>query len=227
VLAFPGLFEMRCDPTKAGDEPDRWLWSCVIVTTDATGPAGDIHDRTPLILAPDRFNAWLDPHSTDAQQIYDMPGGIVRDALAVRPISTAVNEVGNNGPQLIHALDLEHPDEPLQLTLAGRAAQASPARKGHSHAAAGGIVRRQRPNRRSARLPVRAGHAQMSCSRVEGHSSTTNSPMPTMPRARLRPGSCQKRCRTGCSPAARTRRCAKRRTAATVRLSWAVRNSFG
>jgi hypothetical protein len=48
--------------------------------------------------------------------------GIVMDPLEVRPVSTQVNRVGNNGPQLIDPLHIDHPDEPLQLTLTGRAA---------------------------------------------------------------------------------------------------------
>jgi putative SOS response-associated peptidase YedK len=39
-----------CRPKKAKDDPDRWLWSATIVATDARGPAGEVHDRTPLIL---------------------------------------------------------------------------------------------------------------------------------------------------------------------------------
>jgi putative SOS response-associated peptidase YedK len=42
VLAFAGLYEMWRNPSKADDDPNRWLWSTVIITTDATGPAGDV-----------------------------------------------------------------------------------------------------------------------------------------------------------------------------------------
>jgi putative SOS response-associated peptidase YedK len=122
VLAFAGLYEMWRDPTKADDDPDRWLWTTVIITTEATGAAGEIHDRTPLILPPDRINAWLDPNRTEPDQVYDVLDGIVISPLEVRPVSTKVNRVGNDGADLIDPLDVEHPDEPLQLTLTGRAA---------------------------------------------------------------------------------------------------------
>jgi putative SOS response-associated peptidase YedK len=85
-------------------------------------PAGDdVHDRTPLILRRDRVNAWLDPSRTKAQQIYEVLDGIVLEPLAVRPVSSRVNRVGTDGPDLIELLS-EHPDEPLQLTLTARAA---------------------------------------------------------------------------------------------------------
>jgi len=32
----------RALPAKAEDDPDRWLWSATIITTDASGPAGEI-----------------------------------------------------------------------------------------------------------------------------------------------------------------------------------------
>jgi putative SOS response-associated peptidase YedK len=122
LLAFAGLYELWRDHTKADDDPDRWLWSAVIITTDATGPSGEVHDRTPLILPPERFDAWLDPNRTDPGKVYDVLNGIVMPPLDVRPISTKVNRVANDGPDLLDPLDLNHPDEPLQLTLTGRAA---------------------------------------------------------------------------------------------------------
>lgn len=42
MLAFAGLYEWWPDPSKAEDDPDRWLWTAVVITTDATGPAGEI-----------------------------------------------------------------------------------------------------------------------------------------------------------------------------------------
>ena len=122
VLAFAGLYELWRDHTKPDDDPDRWLWTAVIITTDATGPSGEVHDRTPLILPYDRVNAWLDPNRTEPNDIYEVLNGIIMQPLDVRPISTAVNKVGNNGPDLLEPLDLNHPDEPIQLTLTGRAA---------------------------------------------------------------------------------------------------------
>ena len=91
--------------SKADDGPDRWLWSAVIITTDATGPSGEIHDRTPLILPYDRVDAWLDPNRTEPDAVYEVLDGIVMQPLAVRPVSTQVNKVGNDGPELLKPLD--------------------------------------------------------------------------------------------------------------------------
>jgi hypothetical protein len=98
------------------------LWTAVIITTYATGPAGDVHDRTPLILPRDRVDSRLDPSRTKPEQIYEVLDGIVLEPLAVRPVSTRVNRVGTAGPDLIEPIS-EHLDEPVQLTLNARAAR--------------------------------------------------------------------------------------------------------
>ena len=121
VLSFAGLYELWRDPSKDKSDPTRWLWTAVIITTDATGPAGDIHDRTPLILPLDRVNAWFDPTRTEPAQIYEVLDGIVLEPLAVRLVSTRVNRVGADGPDLVEPLT-EHLDEPLQLSLTAHAA---------------------------------------------------------------------------------------------------------
>ena len=50
VLAMAGLYELWRDPTKADDDPARWLWTCTVITTDAEDDLGRIHDRMPLML---------------------------------------------------------------------------------------------------------------------------------------------------------------------------------
>lgn len=116
-LSFAGLYELWPDPAKTEDAPDRWLWSAVIITTEATGPAGEIHDRTPLILPGDRHDAWLDPNLTDPAAIADLLTGVQAPPLEIRPVSRDVNRVGTNGSKLIEPLP-DHGDQPLQLALA-------------------------------------------------------------------------------------------------------------
>ena len=65
VLSFAGLYERWADPAKDEDDPDRWLWSAAIITHHATWLAGEMNERTPVILPPDRIDAWLDPELTD------------------------------------------------------------------------------------------------------------------------------------------------------------------
>jgi putative SOS response-associated peptidase YedK len=117
VLSFAGLYELWADPAADADDPDRWLWSATIITTHATWLAGVMNDRTPVILPPDRIDAWLDPGLTDKAAAKKLITGIEYEPLQVRAVSTAVNKTGRagaKGPELIEPLD-DHTDQPLQL----------------------------------------------------------------------------------------------------------------
>ena len=61
VLAMAGLYEIWRDPTRDDDDPDRFRWTCTVITTDAEDDLGRIHDRMPLMVERDRWGAWLDP----------------------------------------------------------------------------------------------------------------------------------------------------------------------
>ena len=120
LLSFAGLYELWPDPAKEEDNPDRWLWSAAIVTHHATWLAGVMNDRTPVILPPDRIDAWLDPELTDKIAALKVISGIEYEPLQVRAVSTAVNKTGrggSRGPELIEPI-AEHGDQPLQLVTA-------------------------------------------------------------------------------------------------------------
>jgi putative SOS response-associated peptidase YedK len=68
--------------------------------------------------APDRIDAWLDPHLTDKDAAQRLISGIEYAPLQVRAVSAAVNKTGrgaSKGPELIEPL-ADHADQPLQLT---------------------------------------------------------------------------------------------------------------
>lgn len=115
-LAFAGLYEFWRDPQRADDDPDRWLVTMTIVTGGAPtdDPAlAEIHDRQPVILDRARWGAWLDPHLTDTARVMAL---LRRPAppLVATPVSTDVNAVGNDGPQLVEPVEL---DVPMTLDL--------------------------------------------------------------------------------------------------------------
>lgn len=104
--AFAGLYEFWRDRTKADDDPDRWLVSTTIITTDAAPYLAEIHDRMPLALPSDAWDAWLDP-AVDARGAADLLGlGGPHDdvPMVAREISTLVNSVTNDGPGLVEAV---------------------------------------------------------------------------------------------------------------------------
>ena len=56
VLAMAGLYEIWRDPTRAEDDPDRFRWTCTVLTTEAEDALGHIHDRMPLMVERDRWH---------------------------------------------------------------------------------------------------------------------------------------------------------------------------
>ena len=104
ILAFAGLYEFWRDPARGDDDPLRWLVSTTIVT-DGAPPARDLaalHDRRPVVLAPGRWDAWLDPRLDGAAALALL--GDPGPGLEERTVSSAVNVVGTNGPELIVAV---------------------------------------------------------------------------------------------------------------------------
>ncbi|WP_293786543.1 SOS response-associated peptidase [uncultured Aeromicrobium sp.] len=99
-LALAGLYEFWRDPEG------RWVLSYTILTTSAEGDDGRIHDRAPLLVPPGLYEAWLDPAQEGGQvlgQLLVATPGI----LTAWPVSTAVNNVQHNGPELIEPLRAE------------------------------------------------------------------------------------------------------------------------
>jgi putative SOS response-associated peptidase YedK len=77
-----------------------------VLTTEAEDAVGHIHDRMPLAVDPDRWAAWLDPE-TPKDSLLDLLVPAQQGNLEAYPVSTAVGNVRNNGPQLIDPLPLE------------------------------------------------------------------------------------------------------------------------
>jgi putative SOS response-associated peptidase YedK len=100
-LAFAGLYELWRDPAVAREDPDAWLWTATIITTSAPDELGMIHDRMPMIIDPGSWADWLDPASNDAADLRALLVPAAASGLVTYPVSTAVNSVRNNGPQLI------------------------------------------------------------------------------------------------------------------------------
>lgn len=107
VMALAGLYEYWRDPDiERDDDPAAWLLTCTIITTEATDAAGRVHPRMPLALTPDHYGAWLDPRSRDLEDLRALLTQPADGRLDARPVSTAVNSVRNNGPQLLAEVTL-------------------------------------------------------------------------------------------------------------------------
>ena len=94
-IAFAGLWETWAD--RDGGEID----TMAIVTCAANKTLAPIHDRMPAIVQPEHFDAWLDAEKVEAKQAVALLGPAPDDLLVAEEISTRVNNVRNDGPELI------------------------------------------------------------------------------------------------------------------------------
>ena len=107
VLAMAGLYEIWRDPTREDDDPQRFRWTCTVLTTSAEDSLGHIHDRMPLLVEPERYAAWLDPTISEPEKLRSLLVPAAPGRLEAYPVSTEVNSVRNNGPQLVEPLPVE------------------------------------------------------------------------------------------------------------------------
>jgi putative SOS response-associated peptidase YedK len=61
----------------------------------------------PLMLTPDRYDAWLDPDNRDTDQLLGLLQPAMPGLLEAYPVSTLVSDVANNGPELVEPLALQ------------------------------------------------------------------------------------------------------------------------
>jgi len=101
MLAMAGLYELWRDPDKAEDDPQRWLWTCTVITRPATDALGEIHDRCPVLVPHYLRDRWLDCTSGDAGVADELLAEMPEPHLVPRQVGKAVGNVKNNGPELI------------------------------------------------------------------------------------------------------------------------------
>ncbi len=94
-FAFAGLWETWKDPQG------NVVPSCTIITTAACGLLAPIHDRMPVILPRQSEEIWLDPGIEDPDLLTHMLVPAADSDIDVYPVSTLVNNVRNDGPELI------------------------------------------------------------------------------------------------------------------------------
>jgi putative SOS response-associated peptidase YedK len=108
-LMMAGLWSVwRPDRT---DPPAAPLMSCTVITTDAVGEFAEVHDRMPLSLAESDWDRWLDPDAPAPVELLASRPDV--ECIAIRQVSTLVNNVANNGPELIEPA--EQGNQPVGL----------------------------------------------------------------------------------------------------------------
>lgn len=109
-VVFAGIWSVW----SASDNPGETLLTCSIVTTAARGPLEAVHDRMPLFLTRDRWDAWLS-RGGDAETLLTPPTDAEIEGIEIRPVGPAVGDVRNDGPDLVTRVRTAA--EPVDLTL--------------------------------------------------------------------------------------------------------------
>ena len=105
-VGFAALAETWMGPN--GEEFD----SVAILTAAASPDLAALHHRVPVTIAPDDFECWLDTSVTDIEPVLALLRGPAEGEFGWHEISTRVNRVVNEDPQLL-----------LPITEAERAAE--------------------------------------------------------------------------------------------------------
>jgi putative SOS response-associated peptidase YedK len=94
-FAFAGLWEFWEGPDHSA------LETCALITTGANELMEPIHDRMPVILAPDDYDRWLDPALQTPEQLQPLLRQFPSGAMVAYPVSTHVNSPRNEDPRCI------------------------------------------------------------------------------------------------------------------------------
>lgn len=97
-MAFAGLWSVWHDPATS-----ERLFTCTIVTTVANVVVGSLHDRMPVVLEAGDWSAWL-AETTPLPDLRALLMPAEPDLLETYPVSTAVNNVRSDGPQLLEPI---------------------------------------------------------------------------------------------------------------------------
>ena len=99
-LALAGLWAGWKNP-----ETDEVRRTFTIVTTTPNAVVAELHNRMPVIVPDEAWARWLDPRPTELGELRALLEPSDEVALEIAPASRLVNDVRNDGPQLLLALD--------------------------------------------------------------------------------------------------------------------------
>jgi len=94
-FAFAGLWEHW----EAGEH--SVLETCTLLTTTANTLVAAVHDRMPVILAPEHYGRWLDTQQQAPEALADLLRPYSAEAMIASAVSPHVNSPAHEDPQCI------------------------------------------------------------------------------------------------------------------------------
>jgi len=97
-IAFAGIWDRWKDPSGT------WIRTFAIITTTANALCAPLHERMPVILDAENHEAWLGEEAATPERLAAMLRPYDAGLMAAWPVSQAVGNVRNNGPELVEPL---------------------------------------------------------------------------------------------------------------------------
>jgi putative SOS response-associated peptidase YedK len=94
IVAFAGLMETWS--SADGSEVD----TAAILTAAANPSFAPIHERMPVVIAPEDFERWLDCKTQEPRDVLDLMRTPEEDLFEAVPVADLVNKVANTGPEI-------------------------------------------------------------------------------------------------------------------------------
>lgn len=104
LFAFAGIWEVWHAPDGSV------LYTCAIITTAANAFVAPYHARMPVILAPDKYAAWLDPAERTPGELASLLHPLPVGGLSAYPVSTLVNNARIDTPACLEPAGDPLPD---------------------------------------------------------------------------------------------------------------------
>lgn len=79
----------------------RTIHSTTIITTEANELVGEIHNRMPVILAPESYATWLDTAIQEPEKLMPLLRPYPSEQMEAYPVSTHVNKPANDDPECV------------------------------------------------------------------------------------------------------------------------------
>lgn len=99
LFAFAGLYT---PPDARAHAPA----TCTIITTTPNELVAPIHDRMPVILAPDDESCWADASVSDPAKVLPCLRPLSATLMEAYPVSTLVSSSANDGPRLVEPVSV-------------------------------------------------------------------------------------------------------------------------
>ncbi|HXU14929.1 MAG TPA: SOS response-associated peptidase [Terriglobales bacterium] len=100
LFGFAGLWD------RWRDASGTWLTTCSILTTTPNAVTSTVHDRMPVILAPDAYDLWLDPGMKNLRAVCELLTPYDARQMRCYSVSNRVNYVANDDEECSKPVDV-------------------------------------------------------------------------------------------------------------------------